>query len=423
MTNPLPRDRPIFSFYGDDFTGSTDALEALAENGVPTVLFLRTPDAHDLDRFRDCRAVGIAGDSRSRSPEWMCGALPAVFGRLREIGAPVVQYKVCSTFDSAPETGSIGRAMELGQQAFGSTFVPVVPAAPLLGRYVVFGNLFAGDRGIVHRIDRHPSMMAHPVTPMDEGDLRVHLSRQTAMPIASIDILALRCGADPLVCPTGLLFDGLDPSDLSLAARWIWQHRSSSQTFVIGSSGFTYGMVDFWRAEGWLPEPAAAAPPPPVDRVLVLAGSCSPATERQIRTALRSGFHGIHLDAAALDASAAQNEAVTQLAAGRSVVLYSALGGATRVEGIDREDLASRMGRLLRNAILASGVTRVVVAGGDTSSHAVRELNLTALTYSGPLARGAPLCRAHGWRGDLELVLKGGQVGSDDFFSKVIKWE
>ena len=150
-------DRPVFSFYGDDFTGSTDALEALAESGVETVLFLRTPDEDDLRQFGACRAIGIAGDSRSRSPEWMRSNLPAVFERLREIGAPVVQYKVCSTFDSSPEAGSIGCALEIGQDIFGVPWVPVVPAAPLLGRYVVFGNLFAAGGGAIHRIDRHPT--------------------------------------------------------------------------------------------------------------------------------------------------------------------------------------------------------------------------------------------------------------------------
>ena len=180
MATPLPGDKPIFSFYGDDFTGSTDALEALAANGVAAVLFLRSPDADDLAKFRECRAIGIAGESRSRPPEWMRGTLPTVFERLREIGAPVVQYKVCSTFDSSPETGSIGCALEIGQEVFGSRPVAVAPAAPLLERYVVFGNLFAAGGDGIYRIDRHPAMREHPITPMDEGDLLLHLGRQTA---------------------------------------------------------------------------------------------------------------------------------------------------------------------------------------------------------------------------------------------------
>jgi len=420
---PLPQDKPIFSFYGDDFTGSTDALEALAESGVPAVLFLRTPSADDLREFAGCRAVGIAGDSRSRSPEWMRDALPGVFERLRDIGAPVVQYKVCSTFDSSPEAGSIGCAIEVGQQAFGVPYVPVVPAAPLLRRYVVFGNLFAVDGGAIHRIDRHPSMREHPVTPMSESDLLLHLGRQTGRRLSLVNIVDLRSGCPRF--PEGadaVLFDGLEPADLARAARMIWEHRSTPQAFVVGSSGFTYGMLDYWRAQGWLPEAASCAAATRTERLLVLAGSCSPATERQICRALRSGFHGIRLNPIDLRRPAAEAEAVAQLAAGRSVILYSALGPSDRVEIEDRHALAAAMGRLLRNVILASGVSRVVVAGGDTASHAVRELGISALTFAAPLARGAPLCRAHGWPGDLELALKGGQIGSEDFFEEVLSW-
>jgi uncharacterized protein YgbK (DUF1537 family) len=421
MNGPLPSDKPIFAYYGDDFTGSTDALEALAVNGVETVLFLKTPDTGDLRRFGHCRAIGIAGDSRSRSPEWMSEELPAIFRRLRETGAPVVQYKVCSTFDSSPAVGSIGRTLEIGLEVFGGDWAPVVPAAPLLQRYVVFGNMFAADNGATYRIDRHPTMKRHPVTPMHESDLRVHLARQTALPVGLVDLPSLR--ARRWEVPDGtkaVMFDGLEPADLARTAQFLWETHATPQIFAVGSSGFTYGMLDYWRSRGWLPEPVPCAPTAATDRLLVLSGSCSPATARQICTALRSQFHGIRLDAAQSEWPDAQDEAVKQLAAGRSVILYTALGAGDRADVADRQDLAASMGRLLRNVIQASGVGRVVVAGGDTSSHAVRELNLTALTYAAPLARGVPLCRAHGWNGDLELALKGGQVGSDNFFQEVM---
>jgi uncharacterized protein YgbK (DUF1537 family) len=165
----------------------------------------------------------------------------------------------------------------------------------------------------------------------------------------------------------------------------------------------------------------------PVDRILVLSGSCSPATARQISLALRDdGFDGVPLDPAQTEWPAARAEAIAKLAAGRSVILYSALGpeGAAPLDAASRQSLARGMGRLLRDVIQASGVTRAVVAGGDTSSHAVAELGLNALTYAAPLTRGVPLCRAHGGSaGRLELALKGGQVGSDNFFRKVRSWE
>ena len=43
-----PAARPLYTWYGDDFTGSTDVLEALALHGVKAVLFTRTPDARAL---------------------------------------------------------------------------------------------------------------------------------------------------------------------------------------------------------------------------------------------------------------------------------------------------------------------------------------------------------------------------------------
>lgn len=424
MTRPPPSDKPLFAYYGDDFTGSTDALEALALNGVDTVLFLKTPDGDDLRRFPS-RAIGIAGDSRSRSPQWMAQALPAIFQRLRDTGAPVIQYKVCSTFDSSPATGSIGRALEIALDVFLANLVPVVPAAPLLQRHVVFGNMFAAGNGAIHRLDRHPAMRHHPMTPMPESDLCLHLANQTALPIALVDLPSLRAGPPVLKLPPdakAVLFDGLDPSDSLRTARFLWQSRTTPQLFAIGSSGFTYGVLDYFRGQGWIPQPDPPTPPAPVDRLLVLSGSCSPATARQISTALRSGFQGIQLDPTQADWPAARRQAVDHLAAARSVVLYTALTHADRAEGIDRQQLAASMGRLLRHVVQQSGITRVVIAGGDTSSHAVRQLDLTALTYAAPLTLGAPLCRAHGGPAALQLVLKGGQVGSDDFFQKVMSW-
>ena len=79
----------LLTFYGDDFSGSTDVMEALSVHGVPSVLFLAPPTGSDLARFPECRAVGLAGTSRSESPEWMDDNLPAAFSTLRDLGAPI----------------------------------------------------------------------------------------------------------------------------------------------------------------------------------------------------------------------------------------------------------------------------------------------------------------------------------------------
>src|ERR1700678_1100076 len=117
---------PLYCYYGDDFTGSTDVLEQLAANGVQTVLFLAMPTPAQLARFAGCQAIGFAGDARSQSPGWMSAHLPAIFTRMRELGPAIVHYKVCSTFDSAPHRGSIGRALEIGRDIFATETVPIV---------------------------------------------------------------------------------------------------------------------------------------------------------------------------------------------------------------------------------------------------------------------------------------------------------
>src|ERR1043165_5044279 len=131
------------AYYGDDFTGSTDVLDVLVRAGIPTVLLLTEPTADLLDRFPDARAVGVAGMSRSKSPEWMDQAMPPLFGKLRDLGAPFVHYKVCSTFDSSATVGSIGRAIDCAAAVFQNRCVPLVVGAPALKRYTTFGNLFA----------------------------------------------------------------------------------------------------------------------------------------------------------------------------------------------------------------------------------------------------------------------------------------
>jgi 3-oxoisoapionate kinase len=101
----MSKDNLLLSYYGDDLTGSTDAMEALTLAGVRTVLFLRPATDAQLDTLtqnRPLQAIGLAGTSRSETPEWMDQHLPPAFDWLKRQGAAICHYKVCSTFDSAP---------------------------------------------------------------------------------------------------------------------------------------------------------------------------------------------------------------------------------------------------------------------------------------------------------------------------------
>ncbi|RZK58624.1 MAG: four-carbon acid sugar kinase family protein [Hymenobacter sp.] len=185
----------LLAYYGDDFTGSTDALEFLSRAGARTALFIEPPTAAQLAAYPGLAAIGVAGLTRAMPPAAMQAVLAPAFAQLRALGPRHVHYKVCSTFDSSPTVGSIGRAIEVGRAVFPNPFVPLLVAAPPLGRYCAFGNLFAqlgiGSSGGIFRLDRHPSMSRHPVTPADESDLRRHLARQTDLKIGLLDLLQI----------------------------------------------------------------------------------------------------------------------------------------------------------------------------------------------------------------------------------------
>lgn len=431
----------LLSYYGDDFTGSTDVMEALSSGGVPTVLFLGIPDAGLLARFADCRAVGIAGTSRSESPAWMDENLPATFEWLRSLGAEICHYKVCSTFDSSPTVGNIGKAIEIGRDVFGQQTVPMVVGAPQLKRYTAFGNLFAAYRGETFRIDRHPVMSRHPVTPMNEADLLLHLSQQTALRSALADLAMLRAAdADAQVDRVAagsdiVLFDVADADTQRLAGRQLARIPGTRRgTFVAGSSGVEYALMPVWVEQGQSSGTASFVPLEPVDRLAVVSGSVSPTTEAQIKFACENGFEGIALsplDLSALEAggavAAAVREGLAALQSGRSVILYTAMGpGSDQGAKIDaapgaRHRLGRALGDILRELVKHGGLKRAVIAGGDTSSHALGQLAVDALTVRMPLLQspGSPLCVAHsadsGIDG-LEIAMKGGQIGLDDYF-------
>jgi 3-oxoisoapionate kinase len=433
----------LLSYYGDDLTGSTDVMEALSSGGVPTVLFLGIPDDKLLARFEGCKAVGLAGTSRSETPQWMGENLPAAFEWLKTLGADVCHYKVCSTFDSSPAIGNIGRAIEIGCKVFDQSAVPLVVGAPQIKRYTAFGNLFAAYRGQTYRIDRHPVMSRHPVTPMDEADLLVHLSRQTALRSTLIDLVSLRATgldqrADSAAETAGIvLFDVGDLETQKLAGEQLWRLARNHGPFSCGSSGIEYALLPVWTEQNLCRGTATFAPLLPVERIAVVSGSVSPTTEAQIRYAQDHGFEGIALDPMRLsseDAGDEIDEAVRAglevLGRGRSVILYTALGpSADRGVEIDvdpdaRHRLGRGLGKILRRLVAQAELKRAIVAGGDTSSHALGQLGVDALTVRLPLPQspGSPVCVAHSRFAEidgLEIALKGGQIGLDNYFCAI----
>lgn len=441
MTAPgLPPGLKI-AYYGDDFTGASDTLATAAQAGLEVLLFIDVPTRAQLAAAGELDVLGIAGTTRSLRPEDMAPLLERAGRFMADLDAPVLHYKICSTFDSSPTVGNIGCAVETLLPHVDSRWVPFVGGQPNLRRYCLFGNLFAsaGLGGPVHRIDRHPTMSQHPVTPMREADLRVHLAQQGfsdmgLMPYPEYargaEALAARLPAEPAAdaAPATTLFDIATPADLAPVGRLIWERATRRRLLAVGPSTVVQVLASHWgcsldaRPDSFRIAPAASP-------VFLLCGSLSPVTAAQ--AACSTAFLQLRIDAEALAADAPgyrermRADICGHLGAGRHVLAATAPpdgGGPTG--GVSALALARACGTLLRAVLDSVPLKRVGVAGGDTSSYALSALDAWALAYAGALSHGVPLTRirsdAPGMDG-LEIMLKGGQMGPPDLFDILVR--
>src|SRR5690606_18843024 len=123
-----------------------------------------------------------------------------------------------------------------------------------------------------------PTMSRHPVTPMDEADVRAHLARQTQRKIGLVDLISLkdaatahrafeaerRAGAEIIA------LDVLDEESLAAVGELIWKNRGD-RLFAIGSQGLEYALIAYWQQAGLIAAAPAAGGAGAVDRIAVVS--------------------------------------------------------------------------------------------------------------------------------------------------------
>jgi 3-oxoisoapionate kinase len=424
----------LLSFYGDDFTGSTDALEFICRAGAKAILFIEPPTQEQLAAFPDLDVFGVAGMTRSLPAEEMEQILLPSFQQMKATGARHVHYKTCSTFDSSPAIGSIGKAIDCGATVFKNKLIPIMGGMPALGRYCLFGNLFArmgiGSNGNIYRLDRHPSMSKHPVTPADESDLRLHLEKQTNKKIGLIDVLQLDKPINSwnavMHDEAAVLIDALNEEHLTKIGEWLDAQRRKDETlFSVGSSGIEMALGNYWNMQEIFKPVTEWNHPGKTSPLLVISGSCSPVTAKQITWATTNGFEEIELDAIKLCSENGVDERVINeidslLQQQKNVIVHT---GSKQAQNLSSAKLGLALGAIAKDAVKRSGVKRIVVSGGDTSSYAARVMDIEAVEMIAPLIIGAPLCKIYSKNKMMEGVevnFKGGQVGGENYFETLM---
>lgn len=392
-----------YVFVADDFTGASDTLATLARAGYRARLFRDVPDPAKtlgLDAF------GIATHARSLGNRDMA-ALARVLGRgLVRFNPRFLHLKVCSTFDSSAGIGNMALLAKCLGDELGGPSTAVIGGQPSLGRHAIFGTLFArGPDGQIHRIDRHPVMSRHPVTPMTEADLLRHLAS-----LGLSDLARVACGAqDAPAFPR--FYDIMDQADVAAAGKSLLAH--DGPLLVIGASSV---------AEAWIANhpPRHARPNPPAARqgpVFAFAGSRSPTTTAQIAAA--SGMSRLPLSPADLAGDAPQRDNALawihdRLSRGQDCLVYLS------AEASDHSPahIATASAEFVRDALRNATVAGIAVAGGDTASAVVTALAPDHLDYACDLCPGVPILVGQMRDKPLHMALKGGQMGGADFFDR-----
>lgn len=404
---------------GDDFTGSSDLACMLAKNGMRVIQFSGVPDdtaPGDVD------AGVVALKTRTMQVEDAVALSLGALEWLKAQGCTQFFFKYCSTFDSTPD-GNIGPVTEALMDRLGTENAIVCPAFPATGRSVYQGHLFVGDRLL-----SESGMEHHPLTPMTDPDIRRWLGRQSRRAVGHVPAATVAAGPDSIAKGVAaetragrplVVIDATSDADLRAIGA-----ATAGLPLITGGSGVAMGLPlallgpDGLHSDGddWGGQTGPAA---------LIAGSVSKMTRAQIiRWSQSNPVREITADKVMAGRITPRDAANAALASETPLLLYSSAEPAVVKRAQDRYGCDIVAGRLeaffaeTARLLVEGGVTRLVIAGGETSGAVVEGLGLTALRIGPEIAPGVPAVAAEGR--PLALALKSGNFGDEEFFAKAL---
>ena len=410
----------LLGCIADDFTGATDLASMLTRAGMRTVQVIDVPKASDAVPEAD--AIVVALKSRTIPAAEAIAQSLAACRWLTAAGAKQFFFKYCSTFDST-DKGNIGPVADALLAELGDDFSVVCPAYPENGRSIYMGHLFVGQQLL-----SDSPMRNHPLTPMTDSSLVRVMGRQTPAKVGLVALPTIRAGAAAIdgafdkLRASGIRYavcDAVDESNLIAIG-----HASANLKLITGGSGVALGLPDNFRKAGLLVEAKDTHPLPKAGGgAAVLAGSCSEATRRQVEV-MQKAHPSFKLDPAQLaqDFDVAVAEAIAWARQQTGPFLIFSSDEPAHVADVQAKLGRDRAGSLVEEAfaaiapaLVANGVRRIVVAGGETSGAVVKALGVKQLAIGPVIEPGVPATFSLGQPG-LALALKSGNFGGDGFF-------
>jgi uncharacterized protein YgbK (DUF1537 family) len=405
----------------DDFTGATDLANNLVRSGMRVVQSIgvpRSPPADDVD------AIVVALKSRTAPVAEAVADARAALAWLAARGARQFYFKYCSTFDSTPR-GNIGPVIDALMDDLagrpGAALTVATPAFPAAGRTVYNGHLFVGDVLL-----SDSGMRDHPLTPMHDANLVRVLQAQCRRRVGLVAHRTVAQGTAAICARLAALeaegvgvaiVDAVDDDDLVRLGAAV-----ADRPLVTAGSGLAIGLPANF---GLAPSDRAAALPPPRGRRAIVAGSCSQATQRQVRAFVGGGGLAFAVDPERLarggDVAAEALAWSAHAPPERTLLVYSTadsrgVAAAQAALGTAAGATIERVLAAIAQGLVARGVGQLVIAGGETSGACVAALGIDLLRIGAQIDPGVPWCYAPAAK--LHVALKSGNFGGDDFFTR-----
>lgn len=412
----------LIGVIADDLTGGTDIALMLKRAGMRVRQVIGVPE--NSNGLSGVDAVVVSLKSRTAPVEQAVSQSVASALALKSAGAQQLFFKYCSTFDSTDKgnIGPVADALFAETKAQSAIFCPAFPAN---SRTVYRGHLFVG-----HQLLSESSMRDHPLTPMRDANLVRVLARQSQHGVGLLPFGIVEQGPDAVrdmiasEAAAGrpfIIADAISDRHLKTLGAAL-----AGAPFVTGGSGLAMGLPANFGIEPEQPD-AAKRLDAPEGRALILAGSCSAATRRQIDFAQNAGLPFFHIDPLAVANGHTSPDKIAEWLSGqpkdRPALIYAS-AKPEEVVSVQQKLGVAEAGELVENCLsevarkaVALGVMRIIVAGGETSGAVVTGLNIRALDIGPEIAPGVPWTMVTD-SPSIALALKSGNFGQDDMFLK-----
>ncbi|MCL2159888.1 MAG: hypothetical protein FWH48_10810 [Oscillospiraceae bacterium] len=392
----------------DDLTGALDSAAQFVKKQISVAV------ATDIDNLKNIQGkhevLAVNTESRHMSAQKAAEAVRAAAEYGASMGIQYCYKKIDSTL-----RGNIGAELEALFDICANSELMLVPSYCKLGRTVLDGCLY------VHGIPVSETAFGKdPLAPVKKDNIADVIREQTDIPAYSIkNFFELPpASKDKKV----YIFDAETEKDLYKIGDLLMRQGRIGMT--AGSGGFAGFLSDMPVFEKRLDEKVKVKPP-----ILTVCGSLNEVSRRQISYAAGLGHRIIGVDFESAENASSLNREIEQavdfLKKGVNVIVKTLppqnLDRAVARRKIKTEALkiSKILGDFARDIIEGSGISTLMVFGGDTAAGTLNSLGISWVEPLKEISPGVVLSKTVNLRHSLLLITKAGGFGDEDLIEKI----